>query len=139
MSKKKRIANRKCSALLAAGTGAAVCLTGGGVHATNGMVSASNGATSVIGAAAGTVSTTFNLFNSKIAISFDSTLSILSGGPFGRLNVQGTGTSDFNIRTTTLFSNVQVFPHPAGVTVSSGMGPWGSGWVKVRRARRGEL
>jgi hypothetical protein len=65
MSKKQRINNRKCSALLAAGTGAAVCLTGGSpAHAVNGMVSASNAGNSTF-AVGSSVLDYANVFGSK--------------------------------------------------------------------------
>jgi hypothetical protein len=100
MSKKQRTKNRKCSALLAAGVGAAVCMTGGSpAHAVNGLVSATNG-TSVFNGV-----TSIYLFGFKAAALLISPTMVDVGGS---LSFVENGTGKFLNR----FSSV---------TISSGL------------------
>jgi hypothetical protein len=110
MSTRKRIANKKCSALLAAGTGAAVCLTGGGVHAVNGNISASNGANSTFATGA-SGSTLVNLFGSKATMFVDQLSSIPSAKFF-------TASGGF----LAIRNNIGSAAWPASVTVGSTLG-----------------
>jgi hypothetical protein len=82
---KKLNAKRVSSALLAAGTGAAVCLTGGSpAHAANGNILSSN-ATSIFG-----TFTNFNLFSSK-ATAYKIIDTLGDGGGGASLSIAYTG------------------------------------------------
>jgi hypothetical protein len=96
MNKKNAIANRKCSALLATGVGAAVCLTGGTqAHAVNGTIAASNGGNSVFG------NSTIYLFGNKAtATVFFGTIVRLGAGSLSFVRTGGANISNMSASVT---------------------------------------
>jgi len=113
--KKQRIKTRKSSALLAAGTGIAVCLTGGtAAHAVNGLVSISNGGNSAF------YNSSFNLFGSKVLVAITAFVPmelLLLAGSAGVAAYTGTPTS----------STIRILP--AGVSITSGLFFTGGGFI----------